>query len=594
MLEFLQESTKDFQETATVGGFNNSATKNSFEDIFTETYDNMLSNGVDVMVDINDLIKNKGKLKAYKDSLLGELYSESQEMANSEQEYGTHAKIYDQVSDMFDNCVEDFVKESTRVPQLLPIKAIDFPILIKQQLKLATKDIIQTEVTKTPVIKKHIEQTYIVSNNDKTKRWKYPQCFFQDDFKEIFNEGKGLPIKNTPVTLPIYNYDVVKELTDAEDSSREEFTMDLRIIKAVVEDEKGQNVEIVLNPPMRINMSDNTWLGGKIDTTVKDSAGDDLVVQDYITGMVDFVDKTTSLGALNGKVKSVVFDGYLSNEKNERSVSFDYTREEREWKIEDGTRANISFSLEQLEDAKALMDIDLYKKTYNQMADYLTQMEDNNILDWLDTQYELYKGVEITTEQMLGWSGFITERTFDCDSSSLTTALPNEYIEQMLKFSIDGLIVDICDSAKLEDMTFVIYGNPRIIRFLNPVVNWVTRPGSTSNGVKLDYGYGIMTSGDVKVQVVSTKKVNAKYDKDNKVFDGLRIIPFPLSQEQFTFKHYKYTTHILTAQNSAYRDPNLPGGSMTNLMGVSRYTNASIQAIQADMKLSNAEQYIHI
>ena len=594
MLEFLQESTKDFQETATVGGFNNSATKNSFEDIFTETYDNMLSNGVDVMVDINDLIKNKGKLKAYKDSLLGELYSESQEMANSDQEYGTHAKIYDQVSDMFDNCVEDFVKESTRVPQLLPIKAIDFPILIKQQLKLATKDIIQTEVTKTPVIKKHIEQTYIVSNNDKTKRWKYPQCFFQDDFKEIFNEGKGLPIKNTPVTLPIYNYDVVKELTDAEDSSREEFTMDLRIIKAVVEDEKGQNVEIVLNPPMRINMSDNTWLGGKIDTTVKDSAGDDLVVQDYITGMVDFVDKTTSLGALNGKVKSVVFDGYLSNEKNERSVSFDYTREEREWKIEDGTRANISFSLEQLEDAKALMDIDLYKKTYNQMADYLTQMEDNNILDWLDTQYELYKGVEITTDQMLGWSGFITERTFDCDSSSLTTALPNEYIEQMLKFSIDGLIVDICDSAKLEDMTFVIYGNPRIIRFLNPVVNWVTRPGSTSNGVKLDYGYGIMTSGDVKVQVVSTKKVNAKYDKDNKVFDGLRIIPFPLSQEQFTFKHYKYTTHILTAQNSAYRDPNLPGGSMTNLMGVSRYTNASIQAIQADMKLSNAEQYIHI
>lgn len=594
MLEFLQESTKDFQETATVGGFNNSATKNSFEDIFTETYDNMLSNGVDVMVDINDLIKNKGKLKAYKDSLLGELYSESQEMANSDQEYGTHAKIYDQVSDMFDNCVEDFVKESTRVPQLLPIKAIDFPILIKQQLKLATKDIIQTEVTKTPVIKKHIEQTYIVSNNDKTKRWKYPQCFFQDDFKEIFNEGKGLPIKNTPVTLPIYNYDVVKELTDAKDSSREEFTMDLRIIKAVVEDEKGQNVEIVLNPPMRINMSDNTWLGGKIDTTVKDSAGDDLVVQDYITGMVDFVDKTTSLGALNGKVKSVVFDGYLSNEKNERSVSFDYTREEREWKIEDGTRANISFSLEQLEDAKALMDIDLYKKTYNQMADYLTQMEDNNILDWLDSQYELYKGVEITTDQMLGWSGFITERTFDCDSSSLTTALPNEYIEQMLKFSIDGLIVDICDSAKLEDMTFVIYGNPRIIRFLNPVVNWVTRPGSTSNGVKLDYGYGIMTSGDVKVQVVSTKKVNAKYDKDNKVFDGLRIIPFPLSQEQFTFKHYKYTTHILTAQNSAYRDPNLPGGSMTNLMGVSRYTNASIQAIQADMKLSNAEQYIHI
>ena len=150
------------------------------------------------------------------------------------------------------------------------------------------------------------------------------------------------------------------------------------------------------------------------------------------------------------------------------------------------------------------------------------------------------------------------------------------------------------EQAKLEDMTFVIYGNPRFIRLLNPVVNWVTRPGSTSNGVKLDYGYGIMTSGDVKVQVVSTKKVMAKYDDIAKEFSGLRIIPFPLSQEQFTFKHYKYTTHILTAQNSAYRAPDLPGGSMTNLMGVSRYTNAAVQGIQSQLKISNAEQYIQL
>ena len=101
-----------------------------------------------------------------------------------------------------------------------------------------------------------------------------------------------------------------------------------------------------------------------------------------------------------------------------------------------------------------------------------------------------------------------------------------------------------------------------------------------------------MTSNDVKVQVVSTKKVNVKYDEDASAFRGLRIIPFPLSQEQFTFKHYKYTTHILTAQNSAYRSADLPGGSYTYLMGTSRYTNAAIQGIQAQMKIANAEQYI--
>lgn len=305
--------------------------------------------------------------------------------------------------------------------------------------------------------------------------------------------------------------------------------------------------------------------------------------------MVDFDDKTVTLNSASGQVTSVVFSGYLSNERNERSVSFEYAREEREWKIEDGMRADVPYSLEELEDTKALMDIDLYKKTYNNLSDILTQMEDSKVLDWLDEQFVKYDGVELDPLQ---WNSFITKKTFDCDSTALTTALPSEFIEKMLKFQIDRMLTDIADKAKLEDITFVIYGNPRLISFLNPVVNWVTRPGSTSNGVKLDYGYGIMTSNDVKVQVVSTKKVNVKYDEEASAFRGLRIIPFPLSQEQFTFKHYKYTTHILTAQNSAYRSADLPGGSYTYLMGTSRYTNAAIQGIQGEMSLTNAEQYI--
>jgi hypothetical protein len=600
-LSFISESAKDFQETATIGGFG-SGVKNNFDDIFTEAYNTMLNNGIDLMVDVNSVIKNKAKLNAVKEALIGELKTECTEMENTDTDYGTHAHLYDQVSQLFDNCVDDFMKESTKVPQLLPIKAIDFPILVKQQLKLATKDIIQTEVTKSPIIKKHIEQTYIVDNNDKTRRWKYPQCFFTDEFKEIFAAGKGLPIKDTPVSLPAIDFDVVANLTDADapgsktNSSREEFTMDLKITKFVVEDpdDDTKTVTVPLARPMRINLSDNMWLGGKINTTVTGSNGTTEEIDDIVTGVVDFVTKKTSVNSLKGVVKAVVFSGYLSNEKNERHVTFDYGREEIEWKIEDGTRVNVPYSLEELEDAKALMDIDLYKKTYNNLADYMTQMEDSTILAWLDEQFDLYDGVEISQDDILGWGSFITKRVFDCDSTSLTTALPNEYIEKMLKFKIDRLITDICDKAKIEDMTFVIYGNPRFISLLNPVVNWITRPGSTANGVKLDYGYGIMTSGDVKVQVVSTKKVTATYDEDKKEFSGIRLIPYPLSNEQFTFKHYKYTTHILTAQNSAYRAPDLPGGSMTNLMGVSRYTNAAVQGIQAQLKFANAEEYIEL
>lgn len=595
MLNFLTESTRDFTETETVGGFTNGSRSQEFDAIFESAYEELNAQGVNVMANVNQLLDRNGKnkLAAYKERLLGQLALESEAMNGDVETYGTHVNLYDQVSGLFDNCVDDFMKESTAVGNLLPIKSIDFPLLIKQHLSLASKDIIQTEVTRSPLIKKHIEQQWVVSNQDKSKRWKYPQCFFDDSFKEVYQEGKGLPIKNTLVALPQMDYDVIGNLTDAEDPKREKFTFDIQIIKAQLTiPGKADPVDYVFKRPMRINLSTNQWLGGEIETTVTLDDGSKKTVKDIVTGTVDFISYTVSLNSVAGLVSGVVFAGHLSNDKNERSVSFDYTREEIEWKIEDGARANVSFSLEELEDAKALLDLDLYKKTYNHMADYLTQQEDSGIIAWLDEQFELYKGVEVSDADALGWTGFVTEDEFDFDSTTITTALPCEYISKMLKFKIDGLIVDMADKAKMEGMTFVIYGNPRYIRFLSPEINWITKPGSTSNGVKLDYGYGVMTSGDIKVQVVSTKKVNAKYDKGAMAHKGLRIIPFPISENLFTFKHYKHTSHVLTAQNSAYRDPNLPGGSMTNLMGVSRYKTVSIQGIQTEVKFTSAEKYI--
>lgn len=587
-----------FEETPTVGGFVNAKNRNTFDDIFQEAADEMTRENINPLVDINAMIKSPAIMEEYKDKLLGTLYEECENWKAAEENdasgktcYGTHTKLYEQVSSMFDNCVEDFINESTRVGQLLPIKAVDLPILVKQQLKLATKDIMQTEITKSPIVKKHLEQTWIVDNNDRTKRWRFPQCFFSDEYIEAYEAGKGFPIKNTPVPIEdLKNFNIIKNLTDAPIAERENITIALAVNKVTVANAAGEDVEITLKQPMRVNLSDGQWLGGKIETTVVVN-GEKIEVNDRLFGDCDFRTGEVTMKCMNDQITGVIFSGHISNELNERSVTFDYEREEREWKIEDGSRANTSYSLEELEDAKALLDIDLYRKTYNNMTEYLIQQEDSDILRWLDEQYDLFKGVEVDP---LGFDPFIVEDKFDCDSTSITTALPCEYISKMLKFKIDRLITDISDNAKLDGFTFVIYGNPRYISFLNPEVNWVTRPGNSINGVKLDYSYGIMTSGDVKVQVVSTKKCLAHYDTAGKMHKGIRLIPFPTSPEQFTFKHYKYTTHILTAQNSAYRDPNKPGGSMTNLMGVSRYTNVAIQGIQGSLGIVNAEQYINM
>ena len=571
-LAFL-ESVKDFDAATTIGGFNLANEENGFDATFEAAVNELEQSRINYFMDIAAMIKNPEIMAAFKESALSSIKTESDQRRDVDR-WGAYSNMYNQVSQLWDNCTADFVRESTTVGQLMPIKAIDYPVLVKQHLSLATKDILQTEVTKSPVIKKQMEQVWIVDNQTQD-RWRYPQCFYNEDYKTIYAAGKGLPIKNDVVKLPIFNYDIIGNLTDAVVPAREKFTFNLKI-KAVV----AGDVQIPVN--MWINVHTSQWMGGNIDAKYTDAEGNEVEVKDMLSGNVDFISNTVTLSSASGAVTGVIFDGYLSNEKNERAVSFDYTREEREWKIEDGHRVNIPYSIEQLDDAKALLNMDLYKKTYDNMAEYLTQMEDSQVIDFLDEQFDHFTGLELDPLQ---WNSFVRFKDFNCDSTIQTVALQSEYIEKQLKWEIDRFIIDLTNTAKMEDLTFVIYGNPKYVSLLGKNVNWVLNQGSTTGGIKHNYSYGVMTTGNVKVQVVSA----LKFDEKHPNHQGLRIVPIALNPAQMTFKHFKYNTHILTAKDSAYKAPDLPGGSYTNLMGVSRYTDAAVQGIQGLVTFSNAE-----
>lgn len=564
--------SENFEETATVGGFSMNQDANTFDAVYSEACESV-SNAVDMRKDVNQFIKLPEVQKAFKDTLLSGFVSESEDPTDLGQYTN---RLYQEVSQLYDNTVDDLVKESTRVGNLLPIKSLDLPLVIRQHTKCVSKMIIDTEITKSPVIKKQIERTWVVDNKTK-KRWQYPQCFFNDDYKEIFKAGKGLELDTKAVNLPLYNYDIIGELTTAAIPSRENITIDIQIDKVYLED----GTEVVLKTPIRTNLADGAWIGGIIkDVKITKKDGTEEVINDVLSGFVDWVTNTCTLTSASGQVKAVSFTGFLSNENNERAVSWDYTREDMEWHIEDGFRTDIPYSLEQLEDAKALLDEDLYKKTYSNLTEFLVQMEDSQVLDYLDEMFKKYDGVVLDP---LDFNPFVCKRRFDCDSTIATVALPSEYIENQLKFEIDRFIIDIADTAKLEDLAFVIYGNPRYISLLDPKVNWVVRQGDVVGGVKLNYSYGVMTSGNTKVQVVSSMKIDAAK------MDSIRLIPYPVNKTNITFKHYKYSTHIMTAANSAYRSPDLPGGSATYLMGTSRYKNAHVQGIQGDMGFDNAD-----
>lgn len=599
----------DFTESTTIGRFGSpSIHGETFDEKVQRGYDEFMEKGIDLRTDANVLAKNEAVYEEYKDFMLSDLRDDCENFAAMENAaegvyYGNNVSLYDQVSTLMDNTRALHEQTLASVGTLLPIKTLDYPILIKNHLSLVAKDILQTEVVQGPIVKKYIEQQYVVSNQDPTKRWRFPQCFYEEEgISELFGEGKGYPIKETPVELPLNGFNIPAELTDCPIPGRESVALDIKIIKLNVKlPVAGVTVEYTLPRSIRVDYSDSHFHGAddiKINVPYEttDDEGNTTTNYEEVTiqlfGKLDPKTNDVIMVDALGTVESVVFAGYLSNELNERSTRIEWEREEREFHIDDGFRQMTSFSLEELQDTKALLGFDLYQRAYKAMADVMSEVEDSTMLNYLDIMYDRLNGIEVEIQDILGWDGFAFEDTFDCDPSQTTTLSPAEWIAQMLKFKIDGIIADMVDMLKCEDYTFVIYGNPRIIRLLDPIINWVKRAGSSTAGVRLNHSYGVLTSQSYSVTVIAAAKVLHHYDSEKLVHKGLRIIPYPTSKERFTMKHYKYTSNIETPQTSAYRDPNRPGGSKTYVMCTSRYMNAEIQPIIVGLDIQNAEKYI--
>ena len=596
MIPFFESTDPDFKATETVGSFNSANRANSFDSVYTEACENMLQRHSTKMNGgflTADALSNPAIVSDFRSDMLAPFEESANQLSDAMKarygegadDLGNAASLYDQLGKLFDNKIAQFTEEAS-VGQLLPIKAIDFPIMMKTQVKQSFKDVVNEEITPNVVIKKQIEHKIVYSKQDPKKRWEYPQCFFNDDFKEMMEAGRGTKLKSDAVALPLYNYDIIGELTDAPIPSRERLVFDVKIesveVAATDTAHAGSvpNVVIALPTPITVNLADGSWVGGKLNLDYTDEEGHSQHLDDCITGMIDWTTYTTTLTAANGKVVAVHFTGRLSNEGNENTVRFAYQREDREFKVAEGFKADSAYTLEELQEHKALLDMDLYTKTYNDLCMLITDMADSDGFDWLDREKAKYDGLDLDPLQ---WQPMVKKTEFNCDSTIATVALPCEYIAKQLKFKIDRFLIDIADDVKMNNLKFVIYGNPRYISLIDPSVKWVFRSGDRVGGVELDYSYGVMTSGETSVYVVSSKKINPVKNQ------CLRIIPFAPNGETITFKRYKFSTDIVTAKDSAYRDTERAGGSQTYVWGTSRYADVSIQGIQGEIDFKNAD-----
>lgn len=560
----------------------------SFNERFEDLAKQYKRNDMDIKRDIPRLARNDVFMKEYKEALLDPISSALHELSPNDPHV---TNMLENVNRLWDNKTRMFTEAAGPI-DFLPISSLEFPVLVKQFFASVLKDIIDVEAVKTPSIVKHIRTTYMV-NNQTGEELEYPKCLFDGTWERMWLASKGHKIKEdvVPLTGGILNkYDIIAGVTDGVPGV-DHLSLDIRISAIQV------GSEIIELPHFGMTFEWST--GGTINNgKLNFTAPSGTVVDDVIGGQLDFDAGTISLASTTGQVTGVVFSGWLSNEDNLRTLSVRERRSRMTFNIPDGQRFNMPFTIEQIEDAAAMLDMNFYNRMVDEIVECEEQQECMTVIKFLNDQYDKFNGVKTDI-----WNLEPLANEYKVDLLPQLNGFagdPFKYVPHAIQFAIRNIIHHILDSLKIEDLSFVIVGNPMATQLLSEFVQWKQVSGTAVGGIKVNNSYGFATDLGATVRVVASNIYDAytidEVDETGKRELVLHIYAYPVTDDRITFKHLKYTSHLMTSEGQTdYMSPSKAlGGAYKIVTATSRFKTISIQGIQARLVFLNSEKVTNI
>ena len=553
----------------------------TFDDHFEDLYNHYRESGYDIKRDMNSMITDKAFMEQYKGDLIEPVAEGFREASQNDPHMES---IFENVDRFWDTKVRLYT-ESAAMTAYLPIATLEFPVLVKQFYSSILKDIIEVETVKSPNISKHIRTTYMVDNQTGDE-YEYPKCMFDGTWEKIWDASKGYKIREEVVPLTngrLWKYDVITGLTDGTPGI-DKLSWQFKIIGIQV----GSDVITLPGNGITIEFSTGgTLVNGDLNFEYNGTK-----IEDTLGGQVDFINGTVSIASASGQVTGVVFSGYLSNEKNLRSVSVREKRDILRFTIEDGPRWNMPFSIEDIEDAAALLDINYYNRMVDEITRTQEMQECMTVIKFMNDQFKKFNGVETDTFKLESMA-----LTFDVDLMPPAgfAGDPFKYISTAIQFKIKSIIHTITDMTKLEGLSFVIVGNPKATQLVSEFVDWKTQTGTNIGGITVNNSYGFATDMGANVRTVATNLYDA-YTVDPVEKTGQRelivhIYVYPTDEEHVSFRHLKFTSHLFTSQSqTAYQSTQAPGGAYNIVTATSRFHTMAIQGIQADLIFLNSDR----
>ena len=321
-------------------------------------------------------------------------------------------------------------------------------------------------------------------------------------------------------------------------------------------------------------------------------------ISDRLSGQVDFVKGTVQASSC-GVIKGIYVSGHVSNETNMRTIGFREYPEIRKYKIADGCRFQLPFTVEDFAEANASLNFNLYNRLVQELVTNQEMFEDQSILEFLDMEFDEYDGYD---SDVWNLESYTHTEYADLDPTSISTSFagdPYEYRTNAIHNALASLIYELSDRGKLENLGFVIYCNPKCARLIKKFVTWTTTKATTIGGVQMNHSFGVLTDESTPIRVVASNRVDAftvipayqdntdpETDLSREYF--YKIVAYPMDNFHISYKHLRFARHLTNSpENAAYADAQNPGGAAVLVTTSSQYETIKVQGIQGRVICKN-------
>lgn len=412
---------------------------------------------------------------------------------------------------------------------IMPLSSLSMPVIRKLWPRVSMKEAIKTIPATAPIFSIVYTKPYLYRIVDgKEQRKDLPRGAFNafnEEHKQQYGYDPELDARRIEKDVEILNANMGKFI-DVDFKS--EIDADFELVSVVLDTDTEHPVVV----------GKKLGLNNEIIADVKD--GSVIVRVDLAGGKA----KIAVLGITATTKVTVKLVAHKTSEWNDVSWDVNFDMPRQEIRIGTGEHLNAPLSVEQVQDAKALYNMDAAAEITDIMTNVFAQKLDLEIINFLTKCF-------VNRPSNPEWAdlGGATKHmySFNVAPSAGYAGSPKAWREE-LKPVIDYAATALMQETYFQSGSFVIFGNPVDTALLSNV-DWAYKGGTSGNvdGVSINYSTGVFQSGSYIYKVVSSLNVAP----------GKLMLSFiPSGEKQLTTAYYPYS--FVMEKGTGYRSPNHP------------------------------------